>query len=308
MAVTFDDLLLDTSYSADAEGGPEFSTAIVRSGEGGAVSYVSKNRQDFVSKYKIQFGLLMPDRRRALYDFSVLREGMARGFRFLAPDDRELSGETVGVLNEATGEIELLTETDGATETFFICRNFEDAFNSYLRWITHPAPTEDLLIEIFDAGDTETPVASETLEGFVSDYMVVSREFSMGEFGSVQIAYPYGIIRFEDAPAEGHVIKVTGIYHRPVRFASDLPRFKVDDGDYSELAVELEEILPVELGLNPADMIDIEIPTAPDVTPPTVPGSFSFTGGSGNATADWDASEDEESGVDHYVLEVRIDD
>ena len=34
MATTLDPVLLDKSYSADADGGPEWATSIIRSGEG----------------------------------------------------------------------------------------------------------------------------------------------------------------------------------------------------------------------------------------------------------------------------------
>ena len=116
---TFDEVLLDPHYSAIAEGGPEWATDIQRSGLGGSVSIRNINREDYISKYEIDYQSLTFDKLTNLRNFTILRRGMAKGFRFHAPDDSYLNAEKVGKYNSVTGEIEQCLVTDGSAARFF---------------------------------------------------------------------------------------------------------------------------------------------------------------------------------------------
>lgn len=271
--MTFHDTLLDVSYSSDAIGGVEFRNVPVGAGEGGNVTIIAEAAEDYQSKWEIDFSQLMPARRKALRSFGILRKGMLRGFRFLAPDDRDIEDETVGVLNSGTGEIDLLNLTDGATTKFFIVKNYRDEFDSYLRWITHPSPLDDLTVEVLNS-DGVTVAASGTFTGgYVAGKLPQVRVVNLTTFGNVTIYYRYGILEFAAAPAANKIIRVaSGIYHHPVHFSSDWLKFAVDDGDLAQFKVGLEELLPISIGLYPS----MTIPPPPDETAPGQTGNPSL--------------------------------
>jgi hypothetical protein len=252
MSTTFDETLFDPFYSDVADGGPEWATAIVRAGQGGAIAHRGVSREDFISRYEINFKLLSKERRLALRKFAILRNGMARGFRFLAPDIQEIESETVGVLNSDTGEIDLLTSTDGSTDRFFVVQNLEDDANSYLRWHVKPSPVDDFDISIALVSDPGTPVASGTFTGVANQFPVYRVINLGGSFGKVALLYRLGILLFETNVPSGHVITLSGKVHIPVAFTEDWQKFSVDQGGTSEFKAPLEELLPVEIGIRPS--------------------------------------------------------
>lgn len=268
MGTILDNVLLDVNYSADASGGPEWATAIVRSGEGGTVAHRNENREDYVSRYDVQFGALSKARKDALRAFFINRRGMARAFRFLAPDDSEILDHWLGTRVAGTTDITNCFSTDGATAEFFTIKSYSDAGNNYLRWITHISPINDLRLKICEAGNTANVLAEGTFAGgFLYNPFPVfpaSKTINLAGYGNATLFYNAGRIVFE-TPLPANVIPlVTGIFHLPVCFASDLARFQIDEATISEITVSLEEILPVEFGLSP------EIPASLDTTPPEV--------------------------------------
>jgi uncharacterized protein (TIGR02217 family) len=253
MATTFDEVLLDTAYSAEAEGGPEFATVIIRSGEGGAVAQRNQNREDFVSRYQIEYGLLSPARRKALRTFAILREGMSRGFRFLAPDDNTLEDEYVGWLNPSTGKIEPKFDTDGETTDFYLISYLTDQANAYVRRIVKPSPFEDFKINFYDSVNT-----TELLDEVVFDagtgvgpFGVINETMQTLMIGvtDVIVNLHQGKITIAPALPQGYQIRVSCTYHVPVAFSQDWQKFAIDDAGLSSFQIGLEEILPVELGI-----------------------------------------------------------
>jgi uncharacterized protein (TIGR02217 family) len=259
MATTFDELLIPTTYSALADGGPEFASAIVRSGNGGAVAKRNSNREDYVSRYEIEYGELPSDDRAFLRTFAILRDGMTRGFRFLAPDDHELTGtdgngELVGWLNPATGEVERLAQTDGVLNEFFFIKYYSDQCNNYTRRIIKPSPFDNLTINLCDpvTGDVLASGGIAANAG-VGAYNVINPTvdgtiFLVGSFGFT-VYQNTGKLVFESPLSAGYAVKVACVYHLPAAFAADWHKFSVDEVGISSFKVPLEEILPAELGI-----------------------------------------------------------
>ena len=158
MATAFDNKLLPVSYSGDARGGPEFATAIVRSGSGGIIAHRNINREDFVSRYEIAYQDLASRRQADLKLFVKLRQGQARAFRFLAPDDSALDRQAVGILDAGSGDLTAISTTNGSTAQFFIIKTYSDPANTYVRRIAKPSPTGDWTITILRNGVTTTGV------------------------------------------------------------------------------------------------------------------------------------------------------
>lgn len=258
MPTTFDELLLDPYYSAFADGGPEFATAIVRSGEGGSIAHRAANREDFVSRYEIEYAELERERQKALRSFGILRQGMARGFRFLPPDDSEFELERVGVLNASTGEVEPQsddgTET-GANQIFYLIRHYEDAYNSYTRRIVKPSPLDVFEVSFADAADPENILQTVELnnipgaDGELPQYGAGIVIPPLADSITFQLNYFTGGLGFASPLPDGLIIYVTGKFHLPVAFTSDWHKFRVDESSISEFRIGVEEILPVEIGI-----------------------------------------------------------
>lgn len=257
MPTSFDEVLCPTDYSAVADGGPEFATAIVSSGAGGSVSHRAETREDYQSKYEIMYGELDRARQLALRQFAILRKGMARGFRFLAPDHNELTLELTGWLNPATGDIEKLAQTDGSLTDFYLIKHYEDAANNYTRRIVKPSPFDDVTIRLAEVLATVPPTYG------LIDEVVIAAGTNVQEDGSIAAQYvgtldstydftfdfTDGTIVFDTAPPIDHVVQVSCIYHLPVAFMEDWMRFRVDETTISEFRVGVTELLPIELGI-----------------------------------------------------------
>ncbi len=266
MATSFDEVLLDTSYSAIAEGGPEFATAIIRSGSGGAVSHRAANREDFISRYQVDYQELIPARQKALRQFAVLRQGMARGFRFLAPDAYSIDFERLGQLNAASGEI-VRSPSDGSTKRFFIIEYFADETSSYLRWLVKPSRFDDFLFTLAADSSPDEILVSKIVAGSPggggsSLTAGISIDFG-SQFGTANFYYNLGILEFQNAPAANHFITATGVFHTPVTFVEDWQKFKIDESGIGEFNIQVEELLPVELGITPSMSFTGNITPAP---------------------------------------------
>lgn len=259
MATTFDEVLLPTNYSAIASGGQEWSTAVVRSGEGGSIASRAETREDSQGKYEIQFGLLAYAEQQALRSFHILRKGMARAFRFLAPDDYQLVAENVGWLNPATGEIEYLAATPASNtlDEFYLVKHHSDQANFYTRRIVKPSPFDDVLIEWYgDMSGTPTLKGSETIpaNSTILPFNVIDTsdiDFVIFAPGASNFTFNFatGKVTSEAPLGDDEMLKVTCIYHQPVVFTSDMPDFKIDEVGLSELRVGIEEVLPIELNI-----------------------------------------------------------
>jgi uncharacterized protein (TIGR02217 family) len=248
MAITFDESsLLDVYYSAKAEGGAEWATALIRAGEGGAISSRAETREDYISRYEIFFGDLEFERQQQLRSFHILRKGMARGFRFLAPDDHLLTDEQAGVLNDETGEIEVGV-SDGAIDTVYAIKHYEDEENEYTRRIIKLSPVDNLTVTVYDDEDAVYSVFEfVNLDG--TWYETRERNILDPENWTCTVDFTTGEISFSHDLTTGYYVKVTGTYHLPAAFTEDKPNFSVDEAAISELRIGIEELLPVELGI-----------------------------------------------------------
>jgi uncharacterized protein (TIGR02217 family) len=250
MAATFDEVLLSPFYSAIAEGGPEWATDIQRSGLGGAVSARNINREDYISKYEIEYAELSSDKLADLRKFAILRRGMARGFRFLAPDDKSLTRERVSILNQTTGEIERLTATDGVKTTFYLVKFYQDDFTSYLRRILKPSPLDICSIEFAQSSSPNTIIDSVTFPATPGNTISQTKDIFLSVIGrTMEVDFYRGKITFSSAPAANLLIYVTCTYHLPVFFATDWHKMKIDESAISNFSIGIEEALPVEFEL-----------------------------------------------------------
>lgn len=261
MSTTFDEILLDINYSALADGGPEWATAIIDAGDGGNISFRNVNREDYISRYEIDFAEVDPQRRKFLRKFSILREGMARGFRFLPPDDFELNDDTpnIGYYNSVTGEIAVLLAADGILKDFYLIKYYSDSCNSYLRQLVKPSPYDDFVLKFFNSSNvlqrTVTFPADSGLTGELIDQLNSVTDGSFPTLGSVTFTLNQwtGKITISQAIPSGWRITAAGIYHLPVCFEDDWQKFSVDEGGISSYKVRLRELLPVELGITPSE-------------------------------------------------------
>jgi|GEM_PF-6801070 len=249
---SFHEVAISPLFSAIASGGPEWATAIVRSGEGGSIAHRAETREDYISKYEIDYSLLEPARLSELRTFALLRKGMANAFRFLAPDDHKLTLENVGWYNPASGDVEYLSQTPGGNTNsiFYFIRHYSDQANAYTRRIVKPSPFDDLVISV--NGSTVATILKNTVLGpFGTIPQTSFGSFSLGGTHHFTIDWWQGKLMFAAPPPAGWVIKVSGAYHVPVTFADDWQKFMVDEVGLSEFKVGLEEVLPIELGLAP---------------------------------------------------------
>ena len=278
MPTSFDNVVLDPFYSEIAEGGPEFGTAIIRSGPGGGISHRSENLEDYISRYEITYALLDRARRDALREFAILRKGRARGFRFPAPDTSDLFDEYVGALNPDTGEIQLVIQTDGSQTNFFVIKYYSDPANNYLRWITKPSPLDDLRITIADAADPLNYAANKVFEGgyLFTPFpeLPASRTIDLGnDLGRVSLFFGSGRLVFENAPPPDYVIKLSGKYHLPCVFMDDWQKFSKDVDGNSDFKIQLEELLPKEIGLNTLGAFPPVLLSSVALNPPSFSGN-----------------------------------
>lgn len=259
MPTTFDEVLLDIFYTSEAVGGPEAFSAIIRSGQGGGMAFRNQNLEDYISRFEIDYSVLTVARRKALRSFAILREGMTRGFRFLAPDDNWLIGddelgENLGYLNNETGEVERLSQTDGELTTFYLIKHYSDQANFYTRRIVKPSPFEDVTITLYELDGT-TEVGSDTIpaESALGAFSVINAtvESSIATPGLINYTFNFhtGTIVFDNPLPEDLIPKIICQYHLPVVMGEDWHKSSIDDGSLAKLQVRLNEILPVELGI-----------------------------------------------------------
>jgi hypothetical protein len=254
MLTAFDEVELPPLYSALADGGPEWATAVVRSGPGGVISNRGVTLEDYQAQYEIGYADLDLERQQELRSFSILRRGMARGFRLLAPDDSVMSFEQMGILNEDTGEIELMNLTDGIMTDFYLVKYYADYTTTYTRRIVKPSPYADLILEAYHASDLGTPISSTQFDAIdpslpVPDEPVVGNLFMVG---GIPFTFDYltGKLVWDDPFPEDYAFRITCEYHHPVVFTEDWRKFSViDEAAVSQLKVGLREILPIELGI-----------------------------------------------------------
>lgn len=243
MSTTFDEQLLDIAYSAVAEGGPEFATAIVPSGEGGKIKHRAETREDYLSKYDIMYGELTDTRRKALRSFAILRKGMARGFRFLPPDDNAIAAaDGIGKYNSGTGNVDRVAVGDGSTTTFYLIRYYSDSGTSYVRRIIKPSPYATFSINYNGA---KYSLAKQE-EGAA---IPTTSNLSVGGLTATIYWYEGKIVFSGGAPSNGLELTFISQYHLPVAFSEDWLKFKVDSSTISEFRIALEELLPIEIGI-----------------------------------------------------------
>jgi hypothetical protein len=253
VATSFDDVLLDVSYSNDASGGPGWVTAIIGSGEGGAIKHRAITAEDMRSQYKIDFSEVERDRRVGLYSFSVLRQGMARAFRFLAPDNNTLEGEPVARYNSTTGELEVVTSTNGTDTEYYFVQHYQDIANEYLKRICCPSPLDPcfLIIAPVASPDDVQQVTLTPVSG-VSGLPLYGEGLYGEEIGSqsaITLNFKTGKLTCAPALPGGLFIRVFCVHHWPVCFTEDLHEQMIDDATFSKIKIGLEEQLPIELGI-----------------------------------------------------------
>lgn len=255
MPTSMHEILLNPEYAPFFKGGPEWATAITRSGAGGAIAHRNQNREDYVSRYEVNYALLTDPLRDQLRSFAILRHGMANAFRFLATDKFFLDNELVGRLNATTGEVERLnpaTGTNGTDTNFYLVQYYEDIANQYTRRIIKPSPYNEFFIIIAPASAPDDVTMISLTPGSGLSGLPLYGTANYGdevEDGSVQMDYTTGVITFSHAPASGLLIKATGVFHLPVCFTEDWHKMTIDVQSVSDSTISVEEVLPVELGI-----------------------------------------------------------
>lgn len=268
-------------YSALARGGPEWATAIVRSGQGGAVAHRNINREDYISRYEIDYENLKSQRKADLRAFAILRQGMAAAFRFLAPDDSVCVKEGVGYFDPSTYEINYLTQTDGTLKDFFIIKTYSDSSSRYIRRIVKPSPLDDWTIFIYANNALVQSEIFPRVAQIKGQPMAGSKSITLpAPFGVVTLDFNEGKLLFNTPPPAGHSILVSGVYHLPVAFTEDWQKYSIDEATTGSISIGLEEVLPVELGLpdsgGSAGSLLMAVITAPTANA-VVSGNFLFS-------------------------------
>ncbi|MBL8186594.1 MAG: TIGR02217 family protein [Acidobacteria bacterium] len=193
MAAVFDETAILTDvidYSA-ISGGPEKSTTVIASPFSG-VSQRNVNRLDPLHRYTITTALLTQAQMSALREFFHCRDGMARGFRmkdcmeFWASSDGSFASPIATPNNFGTG--------NGSTTVFGLYKTYSSGGVTRTRRIVKPVSGS---VSIYKNG---------VLQTLTTDYT---------------IDYTTGIVTFTSAPTNGHALTWTGMFHIPVRFATD---------------------------------------------------------------------------------------
>ena len=217
MAATFSETLLDPYYSANARGGPQFSTAIVSCPSGFRQRNI--NRMDHIGRWQINYDLLDSDALKDLYDFFVAMRGMAYGFRFVPPEFNTI----------ADADANRFGVGDGATTTFNLVTRHVIGAQAYEHRIVKPM-----------AGSLTYVSGASTIKVYKDGVLQTS---------GVTVSSTTGIVTFSSAPANGVVLTWAGDFHIPVTFGSDSFESNIDIGGVSSYGAELIEILPAELNL-----------------------------------------------------------
>lgn len=121
--MAFDEVRLPEEIERGSQGGPSFSTTIISLSSGFEKRNVNWSR--FKTKWNIGYGVRNRESYFALYEFFVLRQGKAYGFRFKDWTDFEAVDEP-------------LDDGDGSTTQFQLQRVYSDAVRTYNRPIQKP--------------------------------------------------------------------------------------------------------------------------------------------------------------------------
>jgi uncharacterized protein (TIGR02217 family) len=214
---TLDEVLLDVEYGPKARGGPEFSTAIISAPSG--VRQRNLNRLDFIGRWAISYDLLTADQLKLLYDFFVCRQGMAYGFRFLAPEAHEVQASAP----------EQFGTGNGVQTVFQLQRVHTSGPRTYTRKIVKPM-----------AGGLAHVPGVNTIKIYVN---------GIEQVAGVTVNSTTGAVTFATPPANAAVLRWSGTYHVPATFGRDQFESEIDLGSASLFGIDIVEVLPVELGL-----------------------------------------------------------
>ncbi|MGH9768763.1 MAG: phage distal tail protein, Rcc01695 family [Blastocatellia bacterium] len=229
MATVFDDtaLLNDTmdggviDYNA-ISGGPEKSTTVITSPFSG-ISQRNVNRLDPLHRYSINTALLTVQQMNSLRAFFHCRDGMARGFRM--KDVTEYWASTDGSFLDPIETPNQFGTGNGSTTVFGLYKTYTSGGVSRTRRIVKPISTSASIY------------VNDVLQTLTTHYT---------------IDYATGIVTFVSPPGNGLSLKWTGIFHVPVRFATDYFDVQVQDAvsaiSYPNLP--LLEISPAEFELS----------------------------------------------------------
>lgn len=218
MPAIFNEILLDPEYAAGAEGGPEFSTAIISSNAG--VRQRNVSRLDAIHKWSIKYELLSQTGLENLEKFFYAMQGMAVGFRFQPPKRYTSTGSAVTVNQEA------FATADGAQTRFPLYLTYTAGSRQYVRRIVKP--NADVTVVY---GPSRLPLSN------ISTYIVDTVEGVVVILGT--------------PPPLGTILYWSGTFHVPVSFGRDTFDATYDTGGISEVgSMDIVEMLPVELGLD----------------------------------------------------------
>lgn len=177
-------------YSA-ISGGPEKSTTVITSPFSG-VSQRNVNRLDPLHRYSINTALLTQAQLNDLRTFFHCRDGMARGFRM--KDMMEFWASADGTPYQPIGTPTNFGTGNGSTTVFGLYKTYTSGGVTRTRRIVKPVSGS---VSIYKNGVLQTLTTHYTID------------------------YTTGIITFVAAPTNGHVLTWTGLFHVPVRFATD---------------------------------------------------------------------------------------
>lgn len=242
----FVEILFAIDLSPLPRGGAEFDNLITDTVVG--IEQVNVNRQDFISRYVIELGLLPESERAYTRKFHILRRGTAQAFRFQPPDSNKLEQELVGQLNVTTGKVERLDEsigTDSLVDTYYFLEYFDDGGDPYTRRIVKPSPFESGYIFIYAVSDPNNLLEQIPIGGYTT--FQASQVVPSSTFGQITVDYTDGTLTLQTSD-DAYLIKISCGYHIPARFENDWNETRHDiAGNWGSIGIR--ELLPSALGL-----------------------------------------------------------
>lgn len=185
--MAFDEINLPLRVGYGASGGPSFMTSVVT--VNGGYEQRNQNWSQARRKYDARTGVRSAQDAAILVSFFQARAGRARGFRLR--DWSDFTSSADGMAN-ATAFDQLIGVSDGVQKDFQLLKIYGDDQSFYGREIKKPV-LDSVLISVDDVA-------------YVSEWNVDTTT---------------GVVSFDQAPANGAVIKAGFSFDVPVRFDTD---------------------------------------------------------------------------------------
>lgn len=187
--MTFVDARLPKKYGYGTVGGPKFFTEVVETSN--KREFRNRVWRDARRRYDLSVSARTQAEAQELHNFHSAMGGRENSFRYWDPLDYQISDNTIGV-------------GDGTTKAFQIIKTYTVGSASHDRTIDK--------------------IVADTLVVKVNDVILPD-----GSPSSYSVNLNTGIITFDAAPANGHVVQVTCEFDVCVRFVEDELRWTAID-------------------------------------------------------------------------------